>query len=182
LQLGDNWLTLETLPIYADQLQSWSQVLTEDADILLYGCNVAQGDRGQTFVQQLSQLTHADIAASDDLTGNAALGGDWNLEVTVGTVIAPSAFHLDTLHRYNFVLPIERVSVSISEDGRYAVFYSNGYIQATGLPDSGLPGVYVYDRQTSITTRIADGTVEAPGNTTNSVLVLTGFEFVREAA
>lgn len=40
LQLGQNWLTLETLPTYADQLQSWSQALTDGADILLYGCNV----------------------------------------------------------------------------------------------------------------------------------------------
>ncbi|MEG3894105.1 MULTISPECIES: DUF4347 domain-containing protein [unclassified Microcoleus] len=45
-------------------------------DILLYGCEVAQGDKGNNFISKLSELTGADVAASEDLTGNAKLGGD----------------------------------------------------------------------------------------------------------
>jgi predicted outer membrane repeat protein len=76
------------LASYDDQLQLWSQSLTPDADILLYGCNVAADAAGKAFVNQLSQLTGADIAASDDLTGNAALGGDWDLEYQTGAIEA----------------------------------------------------------------------------------------------
>jgi Domain of unknown function (DUF4347) len=64
LNLGTTQLNSETISGYRDRLQSWSQYLNPGADILLYGCNVAQGDVGSNFVQQLHQLTGADIAAS----------------------------------------------------------------------------------------------------------------------
>ena len=54
----------------------------------MYGCDVAQGETGKQFIQALAQATGADIAASDNLTGNAALGGDTVLEVNVGSVEA----------------------------------------------------------------------------------------------
>ncbi|MDX2232015.1 MAG: DUF4347 domain-containing protein [Leptolyngbyaceae cyanobacterium bins.349] len=104
LQLGQNSLTLENLSRYTDQLRSWSQALTDDADILLYGCNVAQGDRGQAFVQTLSQLTQADVAASNDLTGNTALGGNWDLEVKNGAIESSLAIDISTRAAYNHIL------------------------------------------------------------------------------
>jgi hypothetical protein len=86
LRLGESWLDLPNLPRYVNQLKSWGQALTADADILLYGCNVAAGETGRSFVNLLTQMTGADIAASDDLTGNAALGGNWDLEVRSGRI------------------------------------------------------------------------------------------------
>jgi Domain of unknown function (DUF4347) len=83
LKLGADWLSFDNLGQYSQQIQSWSQAMTDDGDILLYGCNVAQSQRGLAFLQALSQLTQADIAASDNFTGNAAIGGDWDLEVNV---------------------------------------------------------------------------------------------------
>ncbi|MGL5132461.1 MAG: DUF4347 domain-containing protein, partial [Planktothrix sp.] len=79
LQLGNTVLDQNTLSKYTEQFQKWQTGLSENADILLYGCNVASGSLGQSFVTNLSQLTQADIAASNDLTGNAALGGNWAL-------------------------------------------------------------------------------------------------------
>ena len=58
--------------------------LSTTGDISLFGCNVASGVTGQSFVNQLHQSTGADIAASDDLTG---VGGDWTLEVQAGKAI-----------------------------------------------------------------------------------------------
>ncbi|MGI2905560.1 DUF4347 domain-containing protein [Tolypothrix sp. VBCCA 56010] len=104
LQLGSKQLNLGNLDIYKSQLQQWANFLTEDADILLYGCDVAAGKTGVGFVQQLSQLTGADVAASDDLTGNAALGGDWDLEVNTGKIEAPLAFKVGAMEAYNGVL------------------------------------------------------------------------------
>jgi ELWxxDGT repeat protein len=86
LQLGDSWLNAATLPNYVGQLKSWGDALTEDADILLYGCNVAQNATGKAFVNLLAQSTGADVAASNNLTGNAALGGDWDLEFSTGQI------------------------------------------------------------------------------------------------
>jgi hypothetical protein len=104
LQLGQDWLTLYNLQAYREQLQSWQGALTQDADILLYGCNVGEGELGQAFVTILSQLTGADIAASDDLTGNAALGGNWTLEVNTGEIAADLAIRSSTQATYSAVL------------------------------------------------------------------------------
>ncbi|MBW4696256.1 MAG: DUF4347 domain-containing protein [Lyngbya sp. HA4199-MV5] len=86
LDFGAGKLNLSTLPTFASQIQSWQQALTDDADILLYGCDVAQGELGKAFTSILSQLTGADVAASNNLTGNDALGGDWKLEVQTGRI------------------------------------------------------------------------------------------------
>lgn len=92
LNLGTSVLTSATLDGYQDDLMAWSAALTETADILLYGCNVADGSNGLAFVNQIGQWTGADVAASTNLTGHATLGADWILEYASGTIEAGSAF------------------------------------------------------------------------------------------
>ncbi|HEY9660637.1 MAG TPA: DUF4347 domain-containing protein, partial [Allocoleopsis sp.] len=46
LQLGSTQLSLENLEAYTAQLQQWSSALSANADILLYGCNVASTGTG----------------------------------------------------------------------------------------------------------------------------------------
>ena len=84
LQIGDETLSVDNLTGYADELAAWGQSTT--GDILLYGCDVADGEIGRSFIEQLALFTGGDIQASDDLTGSAALGGDWDLESTVGSI------------------------------------------------------------------------------------------------
>ena len=86
LYLGSSVLDNASLDGYSNQLASLGNSLTETGDILLYGCNVAEGEQGQQFVATLAQLTGADVAASADLTGSASLGGNWVLETRVGQV------------------------------------------------------------------------------------------------
>lgn len=74
--LGSDQVDSSTLASQAEQLSSWSNSLTEEADILLYGCDVAQGEAGQAFISELAHLTGADIAASTNATGAADKGGD----------------------------------------------------------------------------------------------------------
>ena len=57
-------LNLETLERYAKSLQTWGEIL-RGRDILLYGCRVAEGALGYLFLQQLHQLTGANLAASE---------------------------------------------------------------------------------------------------------------------
>ncbi|MDH3461050.1 MAG: DUF4347 domain-containing protein, partial [Burkholderiaceae bacterium] len=88
LQLGNSTLDQDNLGAYADTVAAWGDALSENADILLYGCDVAQGQWGIAFVDKLAALTGADVAASNDLTGAATLGGDWVLEASTGVIDA----------------------------------------------------------------------------------------------
>ncbi|MFO8041510.1 MAG: DUF4347 domain-containing protein, partial [Sodalinema sp.] len=96
LSLGNVQLNDATLDNYADQIRGWKSALAEGGDLLLFGCDVAAGDSGKTFVSRIAELTGADVAASTDLTGNAALGGDWELEYHVGAIEAAPALSLET--------------------------------------------------------------------------------------
>ncbi|QOJ23020.1 MAG: DUF4347 domain-containing protein [Gammaproteobacteria bacterium] len=84
LKLGSSELNNNNLAAYAEQLTQIGAHLNDTADILLYGCEVAQGKQGQAFIEQLSLLTGVNVAASINLTGAEALGGDWILEAYTG--------------------------------------------------------------------------------------------------
>ncbi|MCA9130193.1 MAG: DUF4347 domain-containing protein, partial [Planctomycetales bacterium] len=86
VQLGDTLLTTATIDNYRDQLSSWGMYLTDDADILIYGCDLANSQSGVTLLETLAELTQSDVAASDDATGHALLGGDWDLEYSIGVI------------------------------------------------------------------------------------------------
>ncbi len=105
LQLGSTNLNTSNLSSYSKDLATWSDSLKENGDILFYGCNVAAGITGIDFVNNFSKLTNADVAASDDLTGNSQLGGDWDLEVTVGNIEANLAIDAATRNTYQSILP-----------------------------------------------------------------------------
>jgi Domain of unknown function (DUF4347)/Lamin Tail Domain/RTX calcium-binding nonapeptide repeat (4 copies) len=131
LQLGSKQLNSSNLDTYKSQLQLWANYLTDEADILLYGCDVAAGETGVGFVQQLSQLTGADVAVSDDLTGNAVLGGDWDLEVKTGKIEAPLAFQVGVLESYNGILPSSGIVISqvYGGGGNSGATYKNDFIE-----------------------------------------------------
>ena len=84
--LGSTTLDQQSLDSYADQLSSWGTALTVDADIMLYGCEIAGDEWGVEFVENIAALTGADVAASTDKTGAEVLGGDWDLELQVGSI------------------------------------------------------------------------------------------------
>jgi hypothetical protein len=100
LQLGSATLNSDNLPEYESQLQGWRNALSDQADIVLYGCDVAAGS-GIDFVDRLSELTGADIAASTDLTGH---GGNWNLEWAKGDIEAPLALTPEAMADYRGTL------------------------------------------------------------------------------
>ncbi|WP_316860904.1 DUF4347 domain-containing protein [uncultured Cohaesibacter sp.] len=105
LYLGTAVLDIDSMSgEYADELAAIGDALTDDADILVYGCNFAQGEVGQQAVAQLSALTGADIAASDDLTGASELGGDWDLEVESGSIETDEILDSDTASDWDYLL------------------------------------------------------------------------------
>ncbi|MGF1492673.1 MAG: DUF4347 domain-containing protein [Microcoleaceae cyanobacterium] len=104
LQFGRRSLETRNLGTYSTALQSWGKALATDGEVLLYGCNVARTRVGQSFVQQLSQLIGANVAASQQLVGNTQLGGSWNLSYQIGQIRTPLAFNLFAQQTYQYVL------------------------------------------------------------------------------
>lgn len=96
LSLGSLTLDNGNLHDHAVTLAKIGEALTADGDLLLYGCNVASGEAGQAFIAALAEATGADVAASDDLTGNTAQGGDSVLEAFTGS-IENAALKLDAM-------------------------------------------------------------------------------------
>ena len=86
IRLGDTPIDLAFTQQHEATLRSWGSALSADGDILIYGCDVASTGDGRLLIERLADLTGADVAASDDPTGHASLGGDWNLEQRIGVV------------------------------------------------------------------------------------------------
>ena len=92
---GNATLSNDTIQSYNHTLRSIGQSLTEDGDILFYGCNVASTEGGKTLISKISEVTKADIAASDDVTGKS---GDWKLESKVGNIETKNISQVDYIH------------------------------------------------------------------------------------
>jgi tyrosinase len=104
IRLGSTELNIDTLDRYQDRLSGWSESLSENADLLFYSCNLAKGDRGSALVEEIGNVTGADIAASNDLTGNKQLGGDWDFEVTTDSIETDLAFDSSIVDSYDEIL------------------------------------------------------------------------------
>src|SRR5687768_6841761 len=63
LKLGSDILDSNNLENFSSQIKQWGNALTENAEILVYGCNVAAGETGLNFVKHLSEITGADVVA-----------------------------------------------------------------------------------------------------------------------
>ena len=108
LFLGSSVLNHDNLASYRDALSQIGSTLSETGDLLLYGCNVAQGEAGVRFIDRLAQYTGADVAASTNLTGASVLWGDWVMEISSGVIEAP----LLVADKYAYTLTSDVVNVN----------------------------------------------------------------------
>lgn len=119
----------------------WARIgaqLDADADILLYGCDVARTAQGLSTIAELARWTGADIAASTNLTGGR---GDWVLEAQTGPVQASAlvvpgfaeTLDLPTVQaqRSNLPRPTLRGAASLSE-GRTLEVAVAGHVYKDG--------------------------------------------------
>ncbi|XPM55128.2 MAG: DUF4347 domain-containing protein [Leptolyngbya sp. IPPAS B-1204] len=187
LQLGGQ--TISDLSEYKAELKQWSSSLSSDADILLYGCNVAAGEAGVAFANSLAQLTGADVAASDDLTGQ---GGDWDLEYQTGSIetaaIAATDYSstlanftvtslADTVNPSDGVITLrEAINTANALDGTDNIFFAvNGTITLGGTELTISSNLNIFGNGASLTTisgsntsrvfSISSGTVTLSGLT-----------------
>jgi hypothetical protein len=81
--VGTSTLSEATIGGYTEQLNQIGANLNAGGDLLIYGCDVAQGCGGQRFITELSRLIRQDVAASTNRTGSS---GDWVLEASTGSI------------------------------------------------------------------------------------------------
>ena len=95
LTLNDRRYTAADLASRSATLRTLGGALSKNGDILLYGCDTAEGADGAQLVTTLADYTGADVAGSLNPTGGQ-LGADWNLEIAHGEietpVVAPVAY------------------------------------------------------------------------------------------
>lgn len=114
LTLGNSTVTTKRLQESREQVAGWGESLRAGGDILLYGCDVADGDIGLEFIEQLSKITLADVAASIDDTGGTDAGGDWVLEASTGVIETSTLFANAT--DYEFTLAVLNLEGSANND------------------------------------------------------------------
>ena len=153
LQLGNSQLDAASLDSRAAEIADWGNAFNADADWLIYGCDVAAGASGEAFVQQLAALTLTDVAGSDDLSGSAALGGDWDLEFTAGHIETKLALSATTPSQWQGLLEtLANITTANKDtDASVAVNPTTGAFVVTwtadGNQDGDRDGIYaqVYD-------------------------------------
>ncbi|MDQ6972120.1 MAG: DUF4347 domain-containing protein, partial [Mariprofundaceae bacterium] len=136
IQLGKGELSLANIQQYREQLKGLAAHMTNAADILVYGCNVAEGARGADFVRMLAELTQADVAASTDLTGASDAGGDWDLEKIVGDIETDVALSVHGRDQFRDTLAFPATNTAF---GSSANFSADGNI----IPIDNTGGVLI---------------------------------------
>ena len=145
LRLGNTWLDGQNQAAYAGQLATWRHAMRDGGDLLIYGCDVAGGSQGQTFVEALSAAARMDVAASVDGTGHASLGGDWELEYRAGAVETPALFGEHSQANWQQLLAVTPISppgpyqagADVQRNADVAVFADGSFI---GVADSSNDG------------------------------------------
>ncbi|WP_293156777.1 DUF4347 domain-containing protein [Microcoleus sp. bin48.metabat.b7b8b9.023] len=133
VNLSTETINNSNLEKFTTQLQQWGKSLTQNADILLYGCEIGADETGKNFLKRLSEITGADIAASANPTGSSELGGDWELEVQIGAIETAIPFSLNTLKTYSGVLGLApKFDFAV---GNLPLSVSIGDINGDGKPD-----------------------------------------------
>lgn len=128
VNIGNTILNSENLSSYKNELAEIGSFLGGNGDILLYGCNVAESS-GREFVAALASITGADIAASDNLTGNIDAGGDWLLEMESGSIEDDTTLFSE-FSGFSGLL----TTPSVSDGGRTGYFKdANAVVAAPGM-------------------------------------------------
>ena len=135
LQLGSSRLDERTLQHHPEVAQALAAAIVPNGDLLLYGCDVAAGTAGQSFIKTLRQQTGLNIAASDNLTGASALGGDWILERQQGRRLAGLAFQPAAVQAYTQVLVAP--SAENFDSQKSSDPYASSLLSSTSISSSG---------------------------------------------
>ena len=141
--LGNVSLDYESMPEYASEIAGWSDGLTSDANIMIYGCNLAADVSGEMLIDAINVFTGVGVAASDDVTGHIDQDGDWELEYTAGLFSGDVVFSSSIVESWNHSLHqtigdesgTSHKSIAADNDGNQTIVVSDD--------DSGSSDVFV---------------------------------------
>ena len=169
ITLGTDVLTADNLSAWSSQLSAIGASLSDSGEILLYGCDVSAQDNA--FITRFAEVTQADVAASSDMTGSAALSGDWVLENHTGSIEAKTfAFDYDGL--------LAGPEVTASEKGITVAEPSS--LNAAGADTATLSGWQVSTTDASetvtVTVSLSNSAIGklSDSQTSNASLTMTG--------
>ncbi|MEM9409517.1 MAG: isopeptide-forming domain-containing fimbrial protein [Planctomycetota bacterium] len=186
LQLGNATISIEQMQAtYESVLSEIGSSFSPDGDLLIYGCDFGGGQDGQKAVDQLAKLVGSDVAASNDLTGNSQLGGDWDLEIRSGQIETDVVVTQSSQSHFRGVLggaiptvsPNVPAEVFINEEFQFTATFSNTSSTSTDVgyaPFMELtvePGVELSSAEYlgSSVTLIEAGTFDSMGNLVDSM-------------
>jgi hypothetical protein len=194
LELGTTVLDQQALKDHTAQVTAMGAALAPHGDLLLWGCDVAAGPEGQTFLSDLAGTMGANVAAAAHLVGAADLGGSWQLETTLGDVHTEAPFSAEAREAFHTVLPFSpTASMSTARDSHTATLLANGKVLVAGgyNGSSSVSTAELYDpvantwsgagslsvaRQLHTATLLANGKVLVAGGHSSSGLSLSSAE------
>ncbi|MFB2120915.1 DUF4347 domain-containing protein [Parapedobacter sp. 2B3] len=127
LLLGNTPVDGGTLKSHPEFARVVNGAIKTGGDFLLYGCELGKGEAGDEFLEIIKSNTHADVAASDNRTGNAAFNGDWDLEIQKGDIEAKPLANSVAMKDFTEVLQTTTI-----------IFDQSNYITGSGAPTSGI--------------------------------------------
>ena len=140
---GDALLSNDTFNQYSKTLKSIGNNLSPSGDILFYGCNIASNERGLSLISKISEITKADIAASDDVTGK---GGDWHLEKNIGIIETKNIQVVDYEHSL-LQNGVTSINEFVEEKPDATNFKSENHSSSGQQSDSGFDFVLTLERE-----------------------------------
>ncbi len=117
--------------VYKLELAEIGSAINTSGELFLYGCDVAKGGDGQSFIENIAHDTESVVAASVDLTGSAHSGANWALEASTGKTISTLPFD-SGIYSYEYTLSAQDIMTNIISGtpvitGTSAVIMQGGY-------------------------------------------------------
>ncbi|WP_188508061.1 Ig-like domain-containing protein [Parapedobacter pyrenivorans] len=119
LLLGNARITADILKTHSEFAGAVNKAVKAGGDLLLYGCELGKGAAGDAFLEIIKGSTHVDVAASDNLTGNAAFDGDWELEIQKGDIEAKPLANSVAMKDFTEVLQLSGTKTFEEWNGEY---------------------------------------------------------------
>jgi Domain of unknown function (DUF4347)/Cadherin-like len=121
LNIGQDGINDASIANNALTIANWSEYLTSQADIQLYGCDFASTAHGRVLMQSMAALSGADVSASIDKTGFVAAGANWVLEASTGLIQTQGAFTQNLQNNWVHSLAVFTQEQQVNPD------FSNGF-------------------------------------------------------
>jgi hypothetical protein len=152
IHLGGEKIDKNSIDLKVSRLfDALENALSRDANVSLYGCEIAKGQAGLDFIRRMEEKIQAKISASTNLTGGLVSGGDWILE------ISNNKFNNLDLDNYNFFLQTTTIDFNSEAfvegadygsdtyiSGDYRLVYSSGnFFEDTDSGSSGSNGLLI---------------------------------------